>query len=97
MCWGRLMSSQLQVSENPHYAILSSELQRLWGYAEEDRDFVVGITQKMAAEGRVSHYVTNVAVALDGSRARFTTWYSTSLSGAGFNSRPRSFGDARLE
>ena len=63
LCVGvEFMSSQLQVSENPHYAILSSELQRLWGYAEEDRDFVVGITQKMAAEGRVSHYVTNVAV-----------------------------------
>ena len=60
LCVGvEFMSSQLQVSENPHYAILSSELQRLWGYAEEDRDFVVGIK---GGGGRVSHYVTNVAV-----------------------------------
>ena len=63
LCVGiRFMSSQLKESENPQYAILRHELQNIWTYAEEDRDFVIGITQKMAAEGKVEHYATNVVI-----------------------------------
>jgi hypothetical protein len=58
----RFMAQQLREGENPQYAVLRQEMQRLWIYAEDDRDFLIGMTQKMAAEGGVENYAANVVV-----------------------------------